>query len=515
MARLVSHRLAVALLLIPFAVVASLATVAAPAQASKCGGKPGDVDHDNYADVMVQQPARQILTTPDGPQGAINLLRGSAGGLTLTGNQYFDVTDTGFGVDPTLDNTFGAASALGFFNGDCYADAVVGVSSSSDDPDDAMLFVFTGTAEGLSAGGVARFTGNQLHTNAFSIGDALAVGDFNGDGYDDLAVGAQDSGSDYSGGVVILYGSSGGLTLSGRQWFSQGTTGVPGSPGIDNNFGAVLAAGHFTGGTYDDLAISAPFENIDGHNGAGSVTILRGSSSGLTTTGSQRFTEDTAGMPGVAENGDGWGSALTAADLTGDGKDDLVVGAPDDSVDGTVDAGAVTVILGSTNGLTTTGSSLWTQHTSSVPGALQSDQFGQVLSSGDYNHDGKADIAIGAPDATVDSATDAGEVVVLRGNGSGLTTTGATLWSQETTGVAGTPERGDQFGESLQSALITGTAYPSLIIGVPFESDDGYTNEGGIEVLPGGSGGLTATGSQFFDGVGFVRGPQSGAWLGY
>jgi hypothetical protein len=245
------------------------------------------------------------------------------------------------------------------------------------------------------------------------------------------------------------------------------------------------------------------------------VTILRGSSGGLTTTGSQRLTEDTAGMPGVAEDHDDWGTALTSADLTGDGRDDLVVGAPGDSVDGTVDAGAVTVIPGSGSGLTTTGSSLWTQHTSGVPGSLQSDQFGQVLSSGDYNHDGRADVAIGAPDATVSGAAEAGEVVVLRGSGSGLTTTGATLWSQDTTGVTGNPERNDQFGQSLQSALITGTPYASLVVGVPFESDGGYTNEGGIEVLPGGSGGLTATGSQFFYGDGFVNGPQNGAWLGY
>lgn len=110
--------------------------------------------------------------------------------------------------------------------------------------------------------------------------------------------------------------------------------------------------GDFNGDGYKDAVLPAPGANVSGKEGAGAVVVLYGARSGLAASRRKTITQNTSGVPGTAETGDGFGAATTTADLNRDGYADLVVGSPyEDTAKGT-DSGAVTVLWGSGSGLT-------------------------------------------------------------------------------------------------------------------------------------------------------------------
>ena len=175
-----------------------------------------------------------------------------------------------------------------------------------------------------------------------SFGWALAAGDFNNDGFADLAVGAPFEnlgGAQAAGAVSVLYGSASGLTASGGQLFTQ----VGGAVEDGDFFGFALAAGDFNNDGFDDLAAGAPDEAVGSAGGAGAVSVIPGSAGGLTATGGQLFTQ-VAGNP---EIGDQFGWALAAGDFNNNGFDDLAAAAPNEAVGSAQAAGAVSVLPGS------------------------------------------------------------------------------------------------------------------------------------------------------------------------
>ena len=101
----------------------------------------------------------------------------------------------------------------------------------------------------------------------------------------------------------MLYGSASGLTATGSQLWSQGSSGIGGLAEPQDAFGETLAAGDFNGDGRADLAIGAPGEN----NARGVVQVLNGSPSGLTASGNQLWSQDSPGIDGVAEPGDSFG----------------------------------------------------------------------------------------------------------------------------------------------------------------------------------------------------------------
>ncbi|MCG7204336.1 FG-GAP repeat protein [Streptomyces arenae] len=110
--------------------------------------------------------------------------------------------------------------------------------------------------------------------------------------------------------------------------------------------------GDFNGDGYRDAVLPAPGANVSGKQGAGAVVVLYGSASGLSTSRRKTITQNTAGVPGVSEAGDAFGSATATADLNRDGYADLVVGTPYEDTSKGTDSGAVTVLWGSRSGLT-------------------------------------------------------------------------------------------------------------------------------------------------------------------
>lgn len=195
------------------------------------------------------------------------------------------------------------------------------------------------------------------------------------------------------------------------------------------------------------------------NNSAGAVHVLYGSPTGLSATGSQLWSQNSAGIAGNAESGDIFGFALTAGDFNGDTRADLAIGAPGENGF----AGLVHVLYGSEPaGLTATGSQLWWQNSAGIADVTESgDGFGSALAAGDFNGDTRVDLAIGAPGEN----SFAGLVHVLYGSAAGLTATGSQVWSQNSPGIADVAEAFDVFGETLAAGTLgidgAGTANPA------------------------------------------------------
>ncbi|HXV88280.1 MAG TPA: FG-GAP repeat protein [Nitrososphaeraceae archaeon] len=274
-------------------------------------------------------------------------------------------------------------------------------------------------------------------------------GDFNGDGKDDVAIGVPLEDVDIGGTTIIdagavnvLYGSSNGLsatTPKSDQFWTQSTTDVSDVPEEGDLFGSSVSAGDFNGDGFDDLAIGVTHEDVDTGRGtigdAGAVNVLYGSSNGLSATSpksDQFWTQDSSEVNDVPEEGDLFGSSVSAGDFNGDGKDDLAIGVQFEDVDtggqNIVNAGAVNILYGSSNGLSATSpksDQFWTQDSSEVNDVPEEgDLFGSSLSAGDFNGDGKDDLAIGVLDeddtVSILIINGAGAFNVLYGSSNGL-----------------------------------------------------------------------------------------------
>jgi hypothetical protein len=355
-----------------------------------------------------------------------------------------------------------------------------------------------------------------------SGGGGAARGDFNGDGFADLAVGVpyeDQNGVGAVGGVNIIYGSSAGLTPTGTtapndQFFDETTFGF--QYHSNDHFGWSLASGDFNGDTYSDLAIGMPDSDL--LTGAdvtnhGVVFLIDGSATGLNTS-----TARTA--PSLNGTGGQKGAALVWADFNGDGFGDLAVGHPKAKVksDGFAcspasfdvqNAGEVQVFYGSAQGLTTFGAQVFRQGSCSYSEGIgigdspeEGDGFGSSLAA--LRGSNAADLVIGAPfeDLGLFDKQDAGMIHLLRGLSGGLSTFPAQIITQDTVGVGGAAESGDQFGRVLATGnLGGGDNSADLAVGVPFEDliDNTKADGGAVHVFFSGSGTdvVTTSGSMF------------------
>ena len=357
--------------------------------------------------------------------------------------------------------------------------------------------------------------------------------DFDGDGYQDLATAAPGGavgGQADAGYVVITYGSASGPGPSSRTTVvSQNTAGVPDTAESGDRFGGALTARDLDGDGLTDLAVSSPGESEVEWSTPGSVTVLWGRAGGLTGEGAAAIAlpeGSTGGAIGrdlaggdfngdgrsdlVMQNGNDWETrtvlfgpfarsgapasrqdidmfstdndifTLTAGDMTGDGIDDL---ATFYAYENHAEGGKFW--RGTASGLSTT------------PTALPSAAAAAV---GDFDRDGKGDLAIRTvPNGiTEDLPADFGTVKVLYGTASGPSTARTTTITQNTTGVPGTNERGDQFGARLDAGDANGDGYADLAVGVPFEAIGSKAAAGAVVLLRGGSGGVSGTGAQAF-----------------
>lgn len=368
------------------------------------------------------------------------------------------------------------------FNGDGDADLATGTYGGK-------VAVTYGSASGLGRGGEPTQQFGKT-TPGLPVGDgtpldgfgaALASGYFDDDCYADLAVGTGNR------NVVVLYGSAQGLGTARAQRFDERDV----DPQRINasGFGTELASGDLNGDGRDDLVAGV----FGAHHG-GALVVLYGQSRSL--AGVRWLTSESPGMPALDGELPMFGYQVAVADYDGDGRADVAASAPGASAVGQVQAGAVVVLRGTTSGPTTNGVKVWHQDTPGVPGAAEYvDGFGTALVAGDLNKDGRGDLVIGTSSESVGGKDEAGSVTVLYGSATGLTATGAQLWTQGTAGVPGSVEEFDQFGRQLASGDLNRDGAADLVIGTQYESVDSHRDAGTVTVLFGGISGLTATGA--------------------
>lgn len=398
----------------------------------------------------------------------------------------------------------GSGTAIvGDFNGDRRSDLAVGVPGERLDghPGTGAAAVIYSRHDGpdatfkdqLWAAGTAHDSDGR---GARQFGFAVATGDFNGDGFQDLAIGSprdRVSGNKSAGSVAVIYGTEDGLRQANSQRWHQDLPGVRGNTVQGDRFGAALATGDFDADGFADLAVGVPGKSFGENIRSGKVHVLYGAPSGLVSGGDQLWSQASSGVPGAALPKDGFGSALVTGDFDGDGHGDLAIGAPRDDRGGRRNVGSATILFGHSSGLGSAGSEIWWQSSPGVPGAIaRGDRFGEALAIGDFDGDSFSDLAVGVPGDDRGGAVDAGAVNILYGWAGGLDSTRSRILFQGADGLVGTAENGDLFGSALSGADFDGDGYFDLAIGVPGENQA----SGQVGVVYGSAGGLVPSSVQ-------------------
>ena len=436
----------------------------------------GDLNGDGIADMVIGANGNDAGGTD---AGAAYVVFG-AGSLTSVNLDDVALGTGGFRIVGETDGDQGgfSVSSAGDVNSDGIDDIIVGAPSNSfsDTLAGASYVVFgseSGFAASIDLGDVAGGTGGfRIVGDAFGDRSGFSVssaGDVDGDGIDDLVIGAygNETGGSATGAAFVVFGIDGDLASVDLTDIGNGTGGFRISGEAVNDYAgrSVSSAGDVNGDGIADLIIGGD-NNAEGGSGAGAVYVVFGAN-GLSSASLVDVANGTGGFKIVGEAvDDRLGRSVSAAgDVNGDGLDDLIVGAERHDVDSS-DEGAAYVVFGKTLTAQVDLSDIADGAGGfKLAGFNQDDYVGNAVSNaGDIDGDGFDDLVVGAY-RNDGGGTDAGRAFVFFGDDfSGVVTNLGTAGNDTLTGSAG-------------ADVIIGGAGDDLLIG-----------NGGADVLRGGAG---------------------------
>ncbi len=438
-------------------------------------GTAGDVDGDGFSDILVGSSGYTGTLTLEGRvqmfRGAADAPAPSAGSMASSG-----ISGSFFGW---------VVAAAGDVNGDGYDDMLATAPNASVQvANDGLVVLFLGDSGGVSS--QASWYAIGPYANCGFGSSAACAGDVNGDGYDDIAIGAQDLGNE--GFVQLWYGSPYGPRAGAPDWATDGFQ-------ADSRFGSsVASAGDVNGDGYADLIVGAPGDDTEfaGQTrpaNEGRAYLYLGSPTGLGET-------VWSALGGQLDGGLG-NSVAGAGDVNGDGYGDVIIGmeaydrplSPGFSI---ADEGRAYVYHGNSGGL------------GAVPATTLSGSgnanFGHVVgTAGDVDGDGFSDVIVSA---IYGDPNDQGLVAVYRGSAGGVAT--GAHWSFS----AG--QAFAEFGSWVGTAGdVNGDGLSDVVFGAQFHEGTGPQDSGSVWVFAGpltGTAGTTAlrqwSGTQAYENLG-------------
>ena len=232
---------------------------------------------------------------------------------------------------------------------------------------------------------------------------------------------------------------------------------------------------------------------------AGAVSVIYGSSTGLTSANAQLWTQNSIGIAGEPETDDQFGFALAAGDFGKSPQADLAIGVPYENIGTNSDSGAVHVLYGSPDGLSAVGSQFLYQGSQGIWNTPSDyERFGYALAAGNFGRGPQSDLAIGVPGES-STLWRSGAVHVFYGSADGLTTANEQFLTLDSIGGDIAPAQDDAFGSSLAAADFNGSGSPDdLAIGVPKRTVSGIIHAGIVQILYGSAANGLSTPGHYF-----------------
>ncbi len=442
--------------------------------------------------------------------------------VTVSKEQNIDLADfespdsRGFRIDgPSNNEAYFSVSSAGDLNRDGFDDVILGLPNADNNgrADSGSSYVIFGKVGGFGNFDLPDFTTSDstgfridgAEVNDQSGASVSSAGDVNGDGYDDLIVGAQNAGNNgrsLSGSSYVIFGKAGGVSnIDLLNFTAADAVGfrIDGAAAGDQSGGSISSAGDVNSDGYDDMIVGARGADNNGPGSSGSSYVIFGKAGGFSNVDLLNFTSsDAAGfrMDGATAGDQSGGSVSSAGDVNSDGYDDVVVGAREAGNNGRPRSGSTYVIFGKAVGFVNIDLATFTGANAAgfrIDGAAL-DNAGGASSAGDVNGDGYDDVIIGALSAGNNGRNLSGSSYVIFGKAGGFGNidlanfTAASSAGFRIDGAAAF----DQSGSSVSSAGdVNSDGFDDVIVGALWASNNGRYASGSSYVIFGRNVGIS------------------------